>query len=365
LTTRFICFNIFLNNIFLIKISLRKNLKIINLKQRLMKTKNRIWIFNLIVMGLVLILNNSCKKQKDQGQPPVLETVIVSSITTNTAKISGNITNDGGATITARGVCWSTVQNPTIADTKTTDGTGAGTFTSAITGLTATTIYYVKAYATNNAGTSYGNELLFKTFTGTVLDIDGNVYNTITIGTQTWMAENLKTTKYINGDILGTTNPSTLDISGESSPKYQWVYDANAQTYGRLYTWYAVTDSRSVCPAGWHLPADAEWTTLIDYLGGASLAGDKLKEAGNSHWLSPNTATDETGFTDLPGGVRLTGLMADQHGTFFEMGSTGDMWSSTDSFPESTNILGITADGRVFVSNFPKNWGFAVRCLKD
>jgi len=113
-------------------------------------------------MGLELILTTSCKKQKDQRQPPVLATVIVSSITPNTANSGGNITSDGGATITARGVCWSTVQNPTIADTKTTDGTGAGTFTSAITGLTATTNYNVKAYATNNAGTSYGNELLLK-----------------------------------------------------------------------------------------------------------------------------------------------------------------------------------------------------------
>ena len=254
-----------------------------------MKTKNRIWICHLIIMGLVLILTNCCKKETEQGQPPVLTTGNLYSITPTTAYCGGDITNDGGATVTARGVCWSTTQNPTIADSKTTDGTGTGTFTSAITGLTATTTYYVRAYATNSAGTSYGDELSFKTYTGTVPDIDGNVYNTVTIGTQVWMAENLKTTKYRNGDLIGTTTPATLDISGESYTKYQWAYDgneSNVATYGRLYTWYAVTDTRNVCPTGWHVPTDAEWTTLTTFLGGESVAGGKLKETGTTHWAS-------------------------------------------------------------------------------
>lgn len=88
-----------------------------------------------------------------------------------------------------------------------------------------------------------------------VTDIDGNVYHTVTIGTQVWMVENLKVTKYRNGDLIGTTTPATLDISGEAEPKYQWVYDgkeSNVSTYGRLYTWYAITDNRNVCPKGWH-----------------------------------------------------------------------------------------------------------------
>src|SRR5688500_14669040 len=117
----------------------------------------------------------------------------------------------------------------------------------------------------------------------TVTDIEGNVYHTVTIGTQVWMAENLKTTKYRNGDLIGTTIPATLDISSESAPKYQWAYNGEESivaTYGRLYTWYAVTDSRNVCPTGWHVPSDAEWTTLTTYLGGESVAGDKLKENG-------------------------------------------------------------------------------------
>jgi len=99
----------------------------------------------------------------------------------------------------------------------------------------------------------------------TVKDIDGNVYHTVTIGTQVWMVENLKTTKYRNGDLIGTSTPATLDIRGESNPKYQWAYDgneSNVAVYGRLYAWYTLTDSRNVCPIGWHAPTDTEWTTL-------------------------------------------------------------------------------------------------------
>ena len=110
---------------------------------------------------------------------------------------------------------------------------------------------------------------LTKCQSDSVKDIDGNAYRTITIGTQVWIVENLKTTKYCNGDLIGTTTPATLNIEDESTPKYQWAYDgneSNVATHGRLYTWYVATDSRNVCPVGWHVPSDAEWTTLTDYL---------------------------------------------------------------------------------------------------
>ncbi len=109
------------------------------------------------------------------------------------------------------------------------------------------------------------------------------IFNAIIIGTQVWLQENLKTTRYNNGDLIGTTTPATFDIRPESTPKYQWAYEGNeskADTFGRLYTWYAVTDSRGICPIGWHVPADAEWTTLTDFLGGTSVAGGKMKTTG-------------------------------------------------------------------------------------
>ncbi|MFZ3064200.1 MAG: fibrobacter succinogenes major paralogous domain-containing protein, partial [Nitrospirota bacterium] len=132
----------------------------------------------------------------------------------------------------------------------------------------------------------------------TVTDIDGNVYNTVTIGAQVWMKENLKATKYRNSEDIPTT---IADISGETSPKYQWAYGGNinnAAVYGRLYTWYAATDSRGLCPTGWHVPTNAEWTTLTDYLG--TDPGGKMKEAGTAHWTTPNTGADNSsGFTAL------------------------------------------------------------------
>lgn len=199
----------------------------------------------------------------------------------------------------------------------------------------------------------------------TVTDVDGNTYNTVTIGTQVWMKENLKTTKYNNGDLIGTTTPDTLNLNGESTPKFQWAYEANennAITYGRLYTWYAVTDSRNVCPTGWHIPSDAEWTVLTTFLGGEAAAGGKLKEDGTAHWLTPNTgATNETGFKAVPSGSR-SGF-----GIFEGLGVQALFWSSTEKNPGWAIDRGIGTTSSEITGLFPSNKydGLAVRCLKD
>lgn len=198
----------------------------------------------------------------------------------------------------------------------------------------------------------------------TVTDIDGNVYKIVTIDTQVWMAENLKTTKYRNGNLIGTTSPPTLKISTESSPKYQWAYEgseSNVATYGRLYTWYAATDSRNVCPTGWHLPTDAEWTTLTTYLGGASVAGGQLKETGTTHWQSPNThATNSSVFTALPSGDRRN------DGPFYNIGDYGYWWSSTERNTNGAWVRYMTYDTSYVYSYYAyKTAGFSVRCLRD
>jgi len=190
------------------------------------------------------------------------------------------------------------------------------------------------------------------------------VYSTVTIGTQTWLGENLKTTRYQNGDLIGTTTPVSLDISNETSPKYQWACggnESNVAAYGRFYTWYAATDSRKVCPAGWHLPTDVEWTTLTTFLGGESVAGGKLKETANTHWLTPNTdATNEKNYTALPGGYRT------QTGTYTGLGNYGYWWSSTENSMISawnrTMSYGSSGMGRD--ASFERN-GFSVRCVKN
>jgi uncharacterized protein (TIGR02145 family) len=194
-------------------------------------------------------------------------------------------------------------------------------------------------------------------------DIDGNAYTTVTIGTQIWMAENLKVTKYRNGDLIGTTNPATLDITGESSPKYQWAFggnENNVATYGRLYTWYAVNDSRNICPTGWHVPSFDEWKILRDYLGGENIAGGKLKETGTSHWYSPNEgATNETGFTAVPGGKKYGGL-------FEGIGVASLLWSSTVE-PNNSKPYFMQMDYAYgyLLWDFEDKISVSVRCLKD
>ena len=201
----------------------------------------------------------------------------------------------------------------------------------------------------------------------TVTDIDGNVYKTVTIGNQVWMAADLKTTRYRNGDPIGTTSPATLDIGSESTPKYQWAYagdESTVATYGRLYTWYAATDSRNVCPAGWHVSTDAEWQTLIDFLGGDKAAQGKLKEAGTTHWHSPNTdATNESGFTALPGGNRFN------NEPFAGLGYGSHWWTATEydaRFAWRRIMVNSTLSPMDHTGGWAdKKIGWHVRCLKD
>jgi uncharacterized protein (TIGR02145 family) len=303
---------------------------------------------------------------------PVLNTKTVNSITLNTAISGGNVRSDGGAPITARGVCWSTSPNPTIGNNKSLNGTGSGSFTSPMTGLTANTSYYVRAYATNNIGTAYGNEVFLKTYTGTVTDIDGNVYNTVTMGSQVWLVENLKTTRYRNGDIIGTTTPATLDISGESTPKYQWAYDgneSNVDTYGRLYTGYALIDNRYVCPIGCHVPSYDDWEILFrngDEYGGSGRSLVKSL-AATSDWNTIEipgtigydlTSNNSTGFTALPAGRR-------DNNTFRSIGHSAWWWSLGHIlYPEDDNRVRIDYNNDNPETDNGSNFeGLSVRCL--
>ena len=178
------------------------------------------------------------------------------------------------------------------------------------------------------------------------------------------MTKNLKTRRYRNGDKIRTTTPATLDITGEVTPKYQWAYDAdeiNTDTYGRLYTWYAITDPRGVCPRGWHVPTDEEWTVLMTYLDGKLYAGGNLKETGTTHWETPNTgATNETEFTAVPGGYRF------YYGRFSDIGFSGFWWSSSESSESSAYGRGMFSNSnQVPRFNFYKWYGLSVRCIKD
>jgi uncharacterized protein (TIGR02145 family) len=195
-------------------------------------------------------------------------------------------------------------------------------------------------------------------------DGDFNIYPVVAIGTQVWMAENLKTTKYNDGTTAipdVTDNTAWAGLSSGAYCDYSNV-PTYSVTYGRLYNWYAVasTNPKNVCPTGWHVATDAEWTTLETYLGGASVSGGKLKEKGTAHWSSPNSATNETGFTALPGGYRS------QSGSFGLMGTNGYWWSSTEATPSSGYYRNmINSSGNLISVDYDKHAGFYVRCVKD
>jgi uncharacterized protein (TIGR02145 family) len=300
---------------------------------------------------------------------PTLTTSIVSAITQTTASSGGSISNDGGAPVTDRGIVWSTSSNPTIAlTTKTNDGISLGTFTSAIKGLTGNTTFYVRAYATNSIGTNYGNEVSFTTTNpqaNIATDIDGNSYDLVTICNQTWLKSNLNVTKYRNGDEI----PQVSDAAHWSVlTTGAWCYYAytsvNGTTFGKLYNWYAVNDPRGLAPAGYHIPSDAEWTTLANCLGGETVAGGKMKETGITNWKSPNTdATNSSGFTGLPGGYN------GRLGSPCTGNSFGHWWSSTeDNTLEAWYRPLYYNDGTLYRGNTTvahKSYGFSVRCVKD
>lgn len=200
---------------------------------------------------------------------------------------------------------------------------------------------------------------------GTLKDIDGNVYKTIVIGTQTWMAENLKTTKYSNGDSI---NYITDEELWETTTEGAWTYYKNNSTlnadYGKLYNWLAVEDPRNICPSGWHIPDDPEWEGLLTYLGGYEIAGAKMKETGLNHFLYSNEgSTNESGFTGLPGGMKDYGSWS------FDLGLTGFWWSSTnanDYYDLEAYYYYLSRDVDAMMDGTgDKNNGASCRCIKD
>jgi len=310
---------------------------------------------------------------------PTLVTTEVTEINVTTAKSGGNIINDGGFPIIARGITWNTEENPTLEESYTSDSTGIGEFESSLTRLNSNTKYYVRAYATNIFGTSYGNQQHFTTIiadgtTGTLTDIEGNKYQTVIIGTQEWMAENLKTTHYADGHPL-IDGSGAGDIIGDFTTKYYFWYDddsiAYAQIYGALYTWAAVMNGaassntdpsgvQGVCPNGWHIPSELEWSRLIEYLGGTYQAGSKLKESGNEHWVAPNIATNESGFTALPGGHRSP------NGSFINITGQAMFWCATEYLSSHSYHYDLQSNYSVIWRNGnDKDEGCSIRCIKD
>lgn len=346
-----------------------------------MKTKSA--FYRLFLVGLLFTLICNCKKEAVKVIPTVTIEA-VTNIANNSASSGGMVTSDGGSTVIECGICWNTSENPTTADSKTSDVVSSEVYYSSLSGLTANTTYYVRAYATNSIGTGYANQISFTTSGpliiskpvynpnlsyGTVSDIDGNVYKTIQIGTQIWMADNLKTTKLNDGTSIPlVTAPVRLTDqfiawNFMDSPAYCW-YDnnevSNKAAYGALYNWYAVNTGK-LAPVGWHVPNTLDLQKMQDFLGGNKLAAEKLKEKGPNHWITSAFANNESGFTALPGGSRI------HQGVYRTIGNLGDWWTSERWQFSTTNARAFEMnDSKELFWVYPENnCGLSVRCVKD
>jgi len=315
-----------------------------------------------------LLFQAGCKKdvvpQNDVPKIPSLTTSSVTNITATAAFSGGTVTQKGSSDITALGVCWSLSQNPDISANHTVEGIITDVFTSQLTNLVPNTPYYVRAYATNAAGTGYGNILSFTTSPVTCdnsVSYEGKTYQTVLINTQCWFAQNLNVGKRINGSRNQTDN--------DTIEKYCYNdQETNCNFYGGLYQWdetmqfITAPGTKGICPEGWHVPTDADWTTLIGYLGGDSVAGGKMKQAGLANWASPNTgATNSSGFTALGAGNH-------NNNGFESIMLFAYFWSSSQDIANPDYAWSLTpySEGKDIYkgSGFKAN-GFSVRCIKN
>jgi uncharacterized protein (TIGR02145 family) len=284
----------------------------------------------------------------------------VSALTKNSAMLYGTIRTDISSPTVTFEYGTSTAYGTTISATNgITPGTISNIVTASVSGLTPGTIYHYRIRALNSSGTFSGQDLTFRTYNDqTVSDINGNVYNTVTIGSKVWMAENLKVTKFNDGKSISLITDGK--VWGETStPAYCW-YDNDSLTYkndyGALYNWFTVSTGK-LCPSGWHIPSIQEWGSLTGYL--YQNAGGKMKEAGTNHWFNfDKFASNESGFSALPGGWRT------DNDTFFGLGEAGYWWSSSEDNPLSAwhfDVFGNSYTSTIMV----KEYGCSIRCLKD
>ena len=351
---------------------------------------------------------------------PTVITKLISNLTDSSASAGGKVTSDGGAAVTMRGICWDTLPNLTVNGTHTTDGAGVGDFTTSMTGLTPGTTYYVRAYATNSVGTTYGEEISFRTSrscpdAATVTDHEGNVYNTVQIGNQCWMRENMRCTTSPSTGTLILEHPAGYYSYTGKKAYYVNGDSANTETYGLLYNWAAAIDTfhtaygetstsastvlsvtfsgprRGICPAGWHVPSNAEWTQLTAYLynngyqcPGCSGVSNAAKVdciakalASQTGWNSSGTTyavgndpstNNATGFSALPAGYYTGSGTSGYYAGGYTFGTNTHFWSSTQSSNTPYALVHYLSYSTGYVGcNSPsiKLQGFSVRCLRD
>ena len=318
---------------------------------------------------------------------PALTTTVISGLAPLVAYSGGNVLGDGGSSVTARGLVWSTTAHPTITNSKTSTGTGTGIFIDSLYPLASETVYYVRAYATNTSGTGYGNEITFTSASANaVFDVDGNVYSYITIGTQTWMTSNLRVAHYRNGDPItdgsGTStfyasaNWFAVDQGGTSPTTGGFTYPngdpANNAKYGKYYDPLSVGDNRGICPTGWHVSTDDDWKTL-ELLEGMSQADVDNADISNRGTIAPKLL--EGGSSGL--NIQLAGFLYldSQNGPTYEPpGSSGSAqyWCSPvvygDGIHQNYWLRGFNipyTDPTSVYRDLNEARVISVRCVKD
>jgi uncharacterized protein (TIGR02145 family) len=341
-----------------------------------MKKKFNIQMISVLVLLSVVIALSRCKKGDDSSSSalsPVATTSTASWVGHTWASLKGTANAKNQSTIVTFEYDTTTTYNHTVsANPDTVSGSTTTIVNAVITGLKSSTTYYFRVKAVNQTGTTYGSDVTFTTSGasrskitfnpdisyGSVSDNNGNTYKTVRIGSQTWMAENLKSIKLNDGTDIPFVAEET-DWDGLSAAGYCW-YNNDSVNYGALYNWYAVNTGK-LCPSGWHVPTDSEFTLLSDYLGGENVAGYKQKETGTIHWLSPNSsATNESGFTALPGGYR------NYNGIFNSIKRDAFWWTFTESPTTDAYIRNIYYGYSSMDRNKTnKNSGLSVRCLMD
>jgi uncharacterized protein (TIGR02145 family) len=346
--------------------------------------KNSELLFSFIMIAGIIVLLFACERL-EVNRTIKIETQSVTDITTDSASVLGEIIDLGEDGVTEYGHCWSTHEIPTISDSSINlgDTNSRGAFTSPLVGLMPYTTYYIRAFATDKQGTTYGNQI---EFTKSVFSDSRDDYNYkwVSIGSQVWMAENLAYLPAVCSADSGSRDTPcyyVFDYSGNNITEAKAT--ANYSTYGVLYNWPAAMKGaagndnnpsgvQGICPDGWHMPSDAEWKQLEMYLGMDSVElnfgefrgtneGGKLKEAGNVHWNEPNSGADNSsGFTALPGGWRSW------EGDLHDLRDIGCWWSVTEYDYSSVYKRALANDeARIERDNYYKDCAFSVRCVRD
>lgn len=357
-------------------------------------SKNRYYQISMVLV--LLTLTNGCKKEVPelkQDHIPIVTTDVTDISTTSVNCVVNIISCESWSNPSnfqgRHGICWSNINTePTLYGNSDGSISEECSFSIMLEYLTPGTTYYVRAFAENMIGVGYGNVVEFSTsgsmvgniqfnpdlIYGSVTDNSGNTYKTIKAGSQTWMAENLKTSEYNDGTDIPHVSDQTEWVN-LTTPGYCWYLNDESKykdTFGALYNWYTVKTGK-LCPSGWHVPDNEEWESLSLYLGETSVAGNQLRETGITHWVTTNMEiTNSSGFTALPGGSR-NGFIYEPYPDldyFINLGYAADFWSSGEQ--ESLYgglILGISwyiyFDNAFGNYGHEKSAGLSVRCIQD